>query len=194
ALLFSRYRPPRALHSFPTRRSSDLLVHHSPFQRGRDNIVSLLENIGFNHQIFTGHSLDRIATAIDQRLQIFNDRTRKCPKHGRSIKRISVKGKSPDAPSCRAAISAAVSFRWRPKWPPYNSCSERNTEDALRGEIKRALVESGITRFLPPHSCPEKLLEHFLLESANNGIFVEHVLERRVAFQNLRAAIVSHEL
>src|SRR6266513_5565168 len=92
------------------------------------------------------------------------------------------------------AIFAAVSFRWRPKWPPYKSCSERNTEDALRGEIKRALVESGITRFLPPHSCPEKLLEHFLLESANNGIFVEHVLERRVAFQNLRAAIVRHEL
>jgi hypothetical protein len=23
--------------------------------------------------------------------------------------------------SCRAAIFAAVSFRWRPKWPPYNS-------------------------------------------------------------------------
>src|SRR5437762_2778780 len=90
--------------------------------------------------------------------------------------------------------SPPVSFRLRPKLPPYNSCSERNTEVALRGEIKRALVESGITRFLPPHSCPEKLLEHFLFESANNGIFIEHVLERRVAFQNLRAAIVSHEL
>src|SRR5207244_10575843 len=64
----------------------------------------------------------------------------------------------------------------------------------LRVKVKRALVESGIARFLPPHSCAEKLLEHFLLESANNRIFIEHVLERRVAFQNLRAAIVRHEL
>jgi hypothetical protein len=24
--------------------------------------------------------------------------------------------------TCRAAIFAAVSFRWRPRWPPYNSC------------------------------------------------------------------------
>src|SRR5438045_9272944 len=64
----------------------------------------------------------------------------------------------------------------------------------LRVKVKRALVESGIARFLPPHSCAEKLLEHFLRESANNRIFIEHVLERRVAFQNLRAAIVRDEL
>src|SRR5205814_9095391 len=57
----------------------------------------------------------------------------------------------------------------------------------LRVKIKRALTETGIARFLPPHSCAEKLLEHFLLESANNGILIEHILERRVAFQNLRA-------
>jgi hypothetical protein len=72
--------------------------------------VSLFEDIGVDHQIFTGHPLDRVATAIDQRLQIFNDRAWKCPKHGRSIKRISVKGKSPDAPSCRTAIFAAIAF------------------------------------------------------------------------------------
>src|SRR5438552_10626354 len=64
----------------------------------------------------------------------------------------------------------------------------------LRVKVKRALVETGIARFLPPHSCAEKLLEHFLLESANNGILIEHILERRVAFQNLRATIVGHEL
>src|SRR5437764_6665859 len=113
---------------------------------------------------------------------------------GVPLNEFQLKASRPTLPSFREAIFAAVSFRWRPKWPPYNSCWERNTEDALRGEIKRALVESGITRLLPPHSCPEKLLEHFLLESANNGKFVEHVLEWRVAFQNLRAAIVSHEL
>src|SRR5438132_13700117 len=72
-----------------------------------------------------------------------------------------------------------------------NSSLRRVT--SLRVKVKRALVESGIARFLPPHSRTEKLLEHFLLESANNGIFVQHILERRVAFQNLRAAIVSHE-
>ena len=83
--------------------------------------LTYLENIGLNHQIFTDHSFYRIATAIDQGLEIFNDRARKCPKHGRSIKRISVKGKSAAAPSCRAAIFAAVSFHWRPKWPPYAS-------------------------------------------------------------------------
>src|SRR2546423_2228282 len=64
----------------------------------------------------------------------------------------------------------------------------------LRVKVKRALVESGIARFLPPHSCAKKLLEHFLLESANNGIFIEHILERRVAFQNLWATIVGHKL
>ena len=64
----------------------------------------------------------------------------------------------------------------------------------LRLKVKRALVQSGIARFLPPHSRSEKLFEHFLLESANNWIFIEDILERRVAFQNLRAAIVMHEL
>src|SRR5205085_5606715 len=70
-------------------------AHHSPFQRRRDNVVPFFENIGFDHQIFAGHPLDRVATAIDQRLEIFNDRARKGLKHGRSIKRISVKGKWP---------------------------------------------------------------------------------------------------
>jgi len=65
---------------------------------------------------------------------------------------------------------------------------------SLRVKVKRALVQPGIARFLPPHSCSEKLLEHFLLQSANNWIFIEYVLERRVAFQNLRAAIVDCKL
>jgi len=65
---------------------------------------------------------------------------------------------------------------------------------SLRVKVKRALVQSGIARFLPPHSCSEKLFEHFLLESANNWIFIEDILERRVAFQNLRAAIVDRKL
>src|SRR5437660_9401086 len=68
------------------------------------------------------------------------------------------------------------------------------TSDALSVKVKRAFVESGVARLLPPHPRAEKLLEHFLLESANNWIFIQHVLERRVAFQYLRAAIVGHEL
>src|SRR5436309_16048678 len=64
---------------------------------------------------------------------------------------------------------------------------------ALRVKVKRALVESGIARFLPPHSRTEKLLEHFLLEPPNHRISAQDILERRVAFTNLAAGIVRHE-
>src|SRR6478736_10059001 len=64
---------------------------------------------------------------------------------------------------------------------------------SLRVKVKRALVQPGIARFLPPHSCSEKLFEHFLLESANNWIFIENILERRAGFQNLPAAIVDRK-
>jgi hypothetical protein len=57
--------PAIVIDQFHRRLVPAALANHSPFQRGRDNIVPLFENIGFDHQIFTGHPLDRIATAID---------------------------------------------------------------------------------------------------------------------------------
>src|SRR5205085_7217494 len=73
--------------------------------------------------------------------------------------------------------------------------ANRQLQPALAsgGEIKRALVETGITRFLPAHSCAEHLLEHLLLEPADDGVLIEHVLQRRVALQNLRPLFIDFE-
>jgi len=63
-------RTSRALDGTPTPRRSARFttVALARWPDGRDDIVPLFENIGFDHQILARHPLDRIATAIDQRL------------------------------------------------------------------------------------------------------------------------------
>ena len=44
-------------------------AEHAPLQDGCHNIVTILENICLNHEVFADHAFDRIATAIHERLQ-----------------------------------------------------------------------------------------------------------------------------
>ena len=46
---------------------------NAPFQNRRHDVVSILENVGFDDQILSHDALDRIAPAIDQRLEIFDN-------------------------------------------------------------------------------------------------------------------------
>src|SRR2546425_9383273 len=58
----------------------------------------------------------------------------------------------------------------------------------LQCEIKRALVQTGIANHLTAHAGAEKNFEHILLKSANDGILLEQIHDRRVAFENLGTA------
>src|SRR5216117_17856 len=60
--------------------------------------------------------------------------------------------------------------------------------ELLQREIKRTLVQTGIANHLTAHAGAEKHLEHILLKSANDGILLEQIHDRRVAFENLWAA------
>jgi hypothetical protein len=77
-------------------------TEHSPFQNGGYDIVAVFKDVRFNNEIFADNAFDRIAPAVDQRLQVLNDCGRKRPKHGRSIKPISAAAKGQIAPSWRA--------------------------------------------------------------------------------------------
>ena len=59
-----------------------LFSENSPLQDGRDNIVPVLENVRLNNEIFANDAFYWISPAIDQWLQVFDDRGRKGPRHG----------------------------------------------------------------------------------------------------------------
>ena len=58
------------------------LSENAPFQDGGNHIVSILKNVRFDNKIFANDALNRIAPAVDQRLQVLDDRGRKGPRHG----------------------------------------------------------------------------------------------------------------
>ena len=43
------------------------------FKHGRDDVVAVFENIRLHHHVLADDALDRVATAVDQRLQVFDD-------------------------------------------------------------------------------------------------------------------------
>ena len=91
-------------------------AYHSPLQCRRHNIVAFLKNISLHDQIFAGDAFDRIPATVNERLQIFNDRARKRPKHSRSIKRIRAKGKREGRrKATKQRLSSFVSCRMESK-------------------------------------------------------------------------------
>ena len=166
-------------------------AHHSPLQRRRDNIVAFLKNIGLDDQSLAGNAFDGVTAAVDSRLgfsmtALGNGQTHNRPSNEfRNEERVA----QSDANRQRNSISGEQTrhrvLRWRPECCPR---SARHCE-TLRVEIKRALVETGTARLLPSHSRAKNLREHFLLETPDNLVFVENILERGVAFQNLRPTL-----
>ena len=58
------------------------LAENAPFQDGRHDIMSILENVRFDDEILANDALNRMAPSVDQRLQVLDDRGRKGPRHG----------------------------------------------------------------------------------------------------------------
>jgi hypothetical protein len=59
-----------------------ILSENAPLQQGRDDIVPIFEDVRFYHKVFAGHALDRVASAVNERLQILDDGGGKGPRHG----------------------------------------------------------------------------------------------------------------
>src|SRR5256886_10052598 len=76
-----RLPPPRP---FPTT---------TPLQNRRNDVVAVLENVGFDYQIFAHNALDRRTAAINQRLQVVDQHRWKRPGHAPPINRDSSRAK-----------------------------------------------------------------------------------------------------
>jgi hypothetical protein len=67
--------------------------NYAPLQTCRDNVVTILEHVRFNHQILSNDPFDRVASAVNKRLEILDYDGRKGPKHGPSSTEIPEGGK-----------------------------------------------------------------------------------------------------
>src|SRR5262249_59513737 len=94
----------RALTTDTLRRSPPRsLANHTPLQNRRDNIVTILENVGFDYQIFANDALDRRTPAINQRLHVVDDHRWKRLSHALQSTEIHLKRK--DKSGCSALMS-----------------------------------------------------------------------------------------
>jgi hypothetical protein len=55
------------------------LAQLSPFERGRDDVMAILENIRFHRQIIADDAFDHVAPAVHERLQVLNNSGGKGP-------------------------------------------------------------------------------------------------------------------
>jgi hypothetical protein len=69
------------------------LANNTPLQNRRNNVVSILENVGFDNQIFAHDALDRGTAAINQRLHVVDHHRWKRPGHAPPINRDSHRAK-----------------------------------------------------------------------------------------------------
>src|SRR5262249_55765210 len=73
--------PAIIIERFHSRFVPGRLAHEPPFQGSGDNVVAILEYIGLDDNVFANDAFDWVATAIDQRLETFDDRGRKLARH-----------------------------------------------------------------------------------------------------------------
>src|SRR5262249_52358715 len=73
--------------------------------------------------------------------------------------------------------------------PSLTKRAESDSKSILRCELEDALVQAGVTKHLAADTRAEHGFEHVLLEPANDRVALEHVQERGMAFENLRAPI-----
>jgi hypothetical protein len=61
------------------------LANNTPLQNRRNNVVTILENVGFDDEIFTHDALDWGTAAINQRLQVVDHNRWKPAGHAQPI-------------------------------------------------------------------------------------------------------------
>src|SRR5262245_15695098 len=69
------------------------LANHTPLQNCRNDVMAILENVGFDYEIFAYNSLDWRTAAINQRLHVVNHHRWKPPSHAPPINRDSPRAK-----------------------------------------------------------------------------------------------------
>src|SRR5215471_14474532 len=74
--------------------------------------------------------------------------------------------------------------------PPLPGKPERECELDLRGELKDALVQPGVTNNLPANTGAQNGFEHVLLEPSNDGVTLQHVQDRGMTLQDVRTTIL----
>ena len=86
------------------------LADHAPFQGRRDDVMTVLENIGLYHDVLPDDALDRVTASIDEWLQVLDDGGGELTRH-RSINRNprSAKGQIPLGGSRARRVSRNLS-------------------------------------------------------------------------------------
>ena len=59
-----------------------ILSENAPLQESGHDIVPIFEDVRFHHKVFADHALDRVTSAVNERLQILDDGSGKGPRHG----------------------------------------------------------------------------------------------------------------
>ncbi len=66
---------------------------------------------------------------------------------------------------------------------------KENLKPMLHRNLKRALVQTRVTNYLPANTRAQYGFEHVLLESTNDRVLLHQVQDRRMTLQNVRAAV-----